>query len=106
MILLDDELRVAMVTGHTALSQVPASITEDKIIQALSKLHDALRTDFAIEKPKIAVLGLNPHAGDRGLMGNQEQETDQARSGQSARCRFTCSGSLSPGWILWIRKCQ
>ena len=74
MILLDDELRVAMVTGHTALSQVPAAISEEKIIQSLSKLHDALRTDFGIEKPRIAVLGLNPHSGDRGLMGNQEQE--------------------------------
>lgn len=72
MILVDDDLRVAMVTGHTALENVPSQITQDKIVGALESFHQALVQDFSIENPRIAVLGLNPHSGDRGLMGNDE----------------------------------
>jgi 4-hydroxythreonine-4-phosphate dehydrogenase len=74
MILLNDEIKVSMVTGHTAIEQVAASLTEEKLIKCISKLHDALRSDFGILKPRIAVLGLNPHSGDKGLMGKQESE--------------------------------
>ncbi|MBR9860541.1 4-hydroxythreonine-4-phosphate dehydrogenase PdxA [bacterium] len=74
MILMNEGLKVAMVTGHTALEEVSAGITQEKIVHSLKKLNESLITDFGIRKPKIAVLGLNPHSGDRGLMGNQEGE--------------------------------
>lgn len=72
MLLMHDSLRVAMVTGHNALEDVADSLSRDKIENSLSKLNDVLRADFMIERPKIAVLGLNPHLGDNGQMGDQE----------------------------------
>lgn len=74
MILLNDNLKVAMVTGHTALKDVSDKISSDKITSSIKNLHQNLQSDFGIKKPKIAVLGMNPHAGDNGLMGKEEQE--------------------------------
>lgn len=74
MLLLNDKLRVAMVTGHTALSEVSAKITTAGVLEAIETLHSNLRSDFGIAKPKIAVLGINPHGGDNGLMGKEESE--------------------------------
>ncbi len=73
MIMLKDKLRIAMMTGHTPLKEVPAMITEEKLIKKLRLFEHSLKTDFAIQKPKIAVLGLNPHAGDQGVIGTEEQ---------------------------------
>ena len=75
MILLDDELKVAMVTGHQALSQVGEAITEERITAVIRRLIESLRFDFNISHPKIAVLGLNPHLGDGGILGTQEIDT-------------------------------
>ncbi len=72
MILLDEEFRVAMVTGHTALSDVTSKISSENILESITNLNSHLKTDFGITKPKIAVLGINPHSGDNGLMGNEE----------------------------------
>ncbi|MGB0849817.1 MAG: 4-hydroxythreonine-4-phosphate dehydrogenase PdxA, partial [Bacteroidia bacterium] len=74
MILLNDNLKVAMVTGHTALKEVSDKLTTDKITSSIKQLHQNLQSDFGIKKPKIAVLGINPHAGDNGLMGKEELE--------------------------------
>ncbi len=74
MILLDDELRVAMVTGHTALSNVADKITSESILASINTLNQNLKSDFGISKPRIAVLGVNPHSGDNGLMGKEEIE--------------------------------
>ncbi len=74
MILLNDQLRVALVTGHVALSEVSEMLTPERILQKLQTLNRALKMDFAIRKPRIAVLSLNPHAGDDGLLGKEEQE--------------------------------
>ncbi|PCJ63183.1 MAG: 4-hydroxythreonine-4-phosphate dehydrogenase PdxA [Bacteroidetes bacterium] len=72
MILLNDSLRVAMVTGHTALSNVTEQITTDNILTSIKALNQNLKSDFGISKPKIAILGINPHGGDNGLMGSEE----------------------------------
>jgi 4-hydroxythreonine-4-phosphate dehydrogenase len=72
MILLSDELRVAMVTGHTALNNVASSLSIEKITAAITTFSQNLSSDFGIKKPKIAVLGMNPHGGDNGLMGTEE----------------------------------
>lgn len=73
MFLVSDDLRVGVVTGHTPLSQVAVSITKEKILGKLTLINESLKKDFWIQKPKIAVLGLNPHAGDNGLIGAEEQ---------------------------------
>jgi 4-hydroxythreonine-4-phosphate dehydrogenase len=72
MLLLTDELKVAMVTGHTALSDVAKTLNTEKIVNSIKSLNDHLKSDFGIRKPRIAVLGVNPHGGDQGLMGREE----------------------------------
>lgn len=72
MILLNDSIKVAMVTGHTPIQHVSTNIDKEKIVKALIKLQHTLTFDFGIPDPKIAVLGLNPHLGDKGVMGSQE----------------------------------
>jgi 4-hydroxythreonine-4-phosphate dehydrogenase len=72
MFLVSDTLRVGVVTGHIPIAKVAESITTEKILSKLRLMNDSLRTDFWIRKPKIAVLGLNPHASDNGLIGNEE----------------------------------
>lgn len=74
MFLLSEDIRVGVVTGHIPIADVPKSITADKIVKKLVMMNESLKKDFWIEKPKIAVLGLNPHAGDNGLLGTEEAE--------------------------------
>ncbi len=74
MLLLRGSLRVALVTNHLALKDVSENITEERIVNKLSILDKTLRRDFGIRKPRIAVLALNPHAGDGGLFGSEESE--------------------------------
>lgn len=73
MLLVSDTLRVGTVTGHVPLKDVSAQLTVDKIVSKIKVLNRSLQFDFGIRKPKIAVLGLNPHAGDDGLLGAEEQ---------------------------------
>jgi len=73
MFLVSDTLRVGVVTGHVPLAKVAESITTAKIMAKLKLMDASLKNDFWIRKPKIAVLGLNPHAGDNGLIGAEEQ---------------------------------
>lgn len=74
MILMTDTLRVALVTGHIPVSQVPSQITVENIVTKLQVFNQSLKQDFTIIKPQIAVLALNPHAGDNGVIGNEEAE--------------------------------
>lgn len=73
MFLVSDKMRVGVVTGHIPVAKIAQSITTEKILNKLRLMDASLRSDFWIRKPKIAVLGLNPHAGDNGLIGNEEQ---------------------------------
>lgn len=75
MLLVSESLRVGVVTGHIPINEVSKQITKDNILAKLRILNDSLIRDFRIVKPRIAVLGLNPHSGDNGLIGNEEQET-------------------------------
>ncbi len=75
MMLANDRLRVALVTTHLALSRVPRALTKDSIIRCMGHVIAFLSGVVRIQKPKIAVLGLNPHAGERGLFGNEEVVT-------------------------------
>jgi len=74
MILMNERIRVALATTHLPISQVAKAITKENIFSKLQILDHSLRRDFSISAPRIAVLGLNPHAGDNGLIGNEEQE--------------------------------
>lgn len=73
MFMISDELRVGTVTGHIALKDVSAHISEEIILKKLRLMNESLKNDFWIQKPKIAVLGLNPHAGDNGLIGVEDE---------------------------------
>lgn len=74
MFLTSGSLRVGVVTGHIPITDVAKSITKEKIVKKLQLINDSLKKDFWVEKPKIAVLGLNPHAGDSGLLGKEDEE--------------------------------
>ncbi len=74
MLLYATNIRVALVTEHLPLKDVAQHITRETILSKLNLLHACLRRDFGIDKPKIAVLGLNPHAGDEGLIGAEEEQ--------------------------------
>lgn len=74
MFLISEELRVGVVTGHIPILDVPKTLSKEKIVKKLELINDSLKKDFWIEKPKIAVLGLNPHASDNGLLGKEEAE--------------------------------
>ena len=74
MIMVSDLMRVAVATGHVPLSEVPALLSVDMILGKIRLLNASLIRDFGIRKPRIAVLGLNPHAGEDGLIGHEENE--------------------------------
>ncbi len=70
----DNGLRVAVVTGHVPVKDIASKITIELVTKKITQLHDSLKKDFGIRKPKIAVLGLNPHASDNGAIGNEDIE--------------------------------
>ncbi len=74
MFLVSDTLRVAVATGHIPVTQVAQALSTEKILKKIHALNKSLIQDFEIRKPKIAILGLNPHAGDNGVIGNEEKE--------------------------------
>lgn len=73
MMMCAENMRVALVTEHVAISEVAKNITKENILSKLNIIHSSLQKDFGISRPRIAVLGLNPHAGDEGLVGNEEE---------------------------------
>jgi 4-hydroxythreonine-4-phosphate dehydrogenase len=74
MILANERLRIALVTTHLPISKIADAITKDAVIGKLRIFNDSLKRDFNIDNPRIAVLSLNPHAGDNGLLGSEESE--------------------------------
>jgi len=74
MMMVAGSLRVALLTAHIPLREVAQRVTRPAIVKRLLRIQDALQRDFGIERPRIAVLGLNPHAGDGGVLGTEEQE--------------------------------
>jgi 4-hydroxythreonine-4-phosphate dehydrogenase len=77
MFMVSDELKIGVVTGHLPLEQVKKNINKELITKKLEQIKSSLKRDFGIQKPRIAVLGLNPHAGENGLLGNEEKEIIQ-----------------------------
>lgn len=74
MILMNERIRVALATTHVPIQEVSRHISQASVVRKLQILHATLQRDFSISTPRIAVLALNPHAGDEGLLGKEEQE--------------------------------
>lgn len=74
MILCNEHMRVALATVHTPVSKVPEALTKELIVDRLTRLDRSLRRDFGVQNPRIAVLSLNPHAGEKGLIGTEEND--------------------------------
>jgi 4-hydroxythreonine-4-phosphate dehydrogenase len=72
MMLVSKEMRIGLVTIHTSLQSVPGGLTKEKIIEKASIISASLTNNFRLKTPSIAVLGLNPHAGENGLLGSEE----------------------------------
>lgn len=75
MILASDSMRVALVTTHLPLTEVAEKITSDLVLEKIEAFATSLKKDYMIVNPRIAVLSLNPHAGDNGVIGNEEKDT-------------------------------
>jgi len=75
MFMVNDDLRVGLVTNHLPVEQIAEKVTKKEILRKLKVMNTSLIKDFGIDKPKIAVLGLNPHAGDDGAIGKEDKET-------------------------------
>jgi 4-hydroxythreonine-4-phosphate dehydrogenase len=85
MLMISENLKVGVATGHVPLAEVPRLLTKKRILSKLRIIHRSLVQDFAVTSPRIAVLGMNPHAGDEGLIGREELEIitpaiDQAKN--------------------------
>ena len=74
MMMVCDRIRIGIVTNHLALKDVPAAITHERLLSKIQLMHESLRRDFGIPMPKIAVLALDPHAGDNGVIGTQDMD--------------------------------
>lgn len=74
MFMVSEKLKIGVVTGHLPLEKVKKNINKELIMKKIDQINSSLKKDFGIQRPRIAVLGLNPHAGDNGLLGNEEKE--------------------------------
>lgn len=103
MLLVSDRLRVGLVTSHVPLREVAALITKERVESKLKTLEQSLKKDFNVSKPKIAVLGLNPHAGDGGLIGDEEEKilkpliNELKNSGKTVFGPYSADGFFASG---------
>ena len=74
MLMVSDSMRVGLVTNHLPVKDIAAAVTKSVILKKIKILHKSLKIDFGIERPTIAILGLNPHAGDSGAIGDEEEK--------------------------------
>lgn len=95
MLMTAQNMRVALLSEHVPISQAAAQVTVDHILSKLQTLHESLIKDFGIDRPKIAVLGLNPHAGDGGLIGQEEIDVIAPAVGQAMNSGMLCFGPYS-----------
>lgn len=92
MILFNEHVRVALATVHVPLREVPAALNSEMIARKLRQLDLTLRRDFGIVRPRIAVLALNPHSGENGMLGTEESEIIMPAMEEAARHRVLCFG--------------
>lgn len=105
MILCSEDLRVALVTTHLPLAQLSQAITTQGIRERLREFNASLQRDFGIERPRIAVLSLNPHAGENGLLGTEEQTVIRPAIDQAYdEDRITCFGPYAADGFFGSRQ--
>lgn len=92
MILLKGDFRVALVTGHVPVRDIAGELTKELIMEKMEIFHRSLKKDFGIDNPRIAVFSLNPHAGDNGLLGTEEQEVIIPAMKEMIACGVQCFG--------------
>ncbi len=95
MLMVAENMRVGLVTEHIPVSEVSQHITKERILSKLTILNNSLKRDFNIDKPKIAVLGLNPHAGDEGLVGTEEEMIIRPAIKEAKQKNIFCFGPYS-----------
>ena len=95
MFMVAENMRVALVTEHVAIKDIAPLITREAILSKLQIINNSLKKDFGIDKPKIAVLGLNPHAGDEGLVGREEEEIIRPAVKEAKHKDIFCFGPYS-----------
>ncbi len=95
MLLVSDNLRVALVSTHMPLGEVAKNVTQESVLDKIKLLNKSLVEDFAIIKPRIAVLSLNPQSGDGGLLGNEEKEYIAPAIAQANAEGMVCVGPLA-----------
>jgi 4-hydroxy-L-threonine phosphate dehydrogenase PdxA len=105
MLMVSENMKIGTVTGHLPLSGVPGQITEAKILAKLRVLNRSLSYDFGIRKPRIAVLALNPHAGDNGLLGSEEKDVI-APAIEKAVLKIFLRSARSCRWLFWKQRVQ
>ncbi len=96
MFMVSEQLKIGVVTGHIPLKQVASAITTEAIVKKLRLMHASLRRDFGVLRPQIAVLGLNPHCGDGGLLGDEEKRIIQPAVEQVGAEGILAFGPYSP----------
>ncbi|MES2617022.1 MAG: 4-hydroxythreonine-4-phosphate dehydrogenase PdxA [Bacteroidota bacterium] len=102
MILANEDIRVGLVTEHVAVSKVAQHITIDNILNKLRVANQSLKRDFGIVKPRIAVLGLNPHNGDNGTLGTEEKDIIKPAIKQATEEGIFCFGPYSADGFFGI----
>ena len=95
MFMVADNMRVGLVTEHVAVKDIAQNITKEAILSKLAIINQSLKKDFGIVKPKIAVLGLNPHAGDEGLIGAEEESIIKPAIKEAKHKDIFCFGPYS-----------
>ncbi len=95
MFMVAENMRVALLTEHVPLKDVSQYITKENIISKLQVINESLKKDFGINNPTIAVLGLNPHAGDEGLLGKEEQEIISPAIKEAKQKGMMCFGPFA-----------
>lgn len=92
MMMVSEYMKIALVTNHLPLQEVSRNISSQRIFEKLKVFHRSLHNDFNIPKPQIAVLGLNPHAGDNGLIGTEEQDVIKEALQQANKAGIHATG--------------
>jgi 4-hydroxythreonine-4-phosphate dehydrogenase len=92
MLMVNDVMRIAVVTGHIPLHDVPSALSPELVFKKLQVLNHSLKEDFLIVRPRIAVLGLNPHAGDDGLIGAEEKTILLPAMKEAEKAGIICVG--------------
>ncbi|MEJ7588692.1 MAG: 4-hydroxythreonine-4-phosphate dehydrogenase PdxA [Ferruginibacter sp.] len=95
MFMVAENMRVAVLTEHVAIKDIASFITRENLLSKLQLINKSLTIDFGIDKPKIAVLGLNPHAGDEGLVGTEEEDIIKPAIKEARQKDIFCFGPYS-----------